>query len=244
MNCEFSEFQYGVSIFNEICNHKKFKIKGPFPFDMPSLRKEASIGYDLGLESFKPIFLQFKVPEYMIKSTAKQYNDFLSEFYRFEIRTKFTSSGKSQHSLLYDLSQTKNNLVYYVAPFYYSNDDFRNYHLKSQTCDKSLFKKLSNMKRYTNELTNHHICYRNKPHKVNIYSEPYTFEEVCDFNGFLGDLDNTDFMNNMEYFLSSINEVLKIDEFATINDIHSKIKAVQSELLSQNIFLIFTVPNK
>jgi hypothetical protein len=116
MEAKFSEFSYGFSLTQELVTEYSSLLTAAPTF--PSLIDEGKPGggYDLKLESSGfPLFLQFKLSEYMIRSYASQAGLVGVPYFRFKLRALKYSK---QHRLLTDL-ESLGNFVYYVAPMFY-----------------------------------------------------------------------------------------------------------------------------
>jgi hypothetical protein len=124
MKSEFSEFSYGFALSFEIMNGLGSAISGTPLF--PSLFEEAQKGYDVDFTlAGWPLFLQFKLADYLSIGNSKQYSFYGSPYFRFSIRP---INKSKQHNLLKDLSKEEPE-VYYVAPSFYKlvslNDLFK-----------------------------------------------------------------------------------------------------------------------
>lgn len=128
MNVGFSETQFVIAYLHELftfCENNHIQ----YTFTMPTQRMEAILGYDARIdiddinpdEEINPIFLQFKVPEYMENKNAKEWGDFSDDralpYYRIHI---WPQNVSSQHNLLVDFSR-RNRYVFYCTP------EFRNF---------------------------------------------------------------------------------------------------------------------
>lgn len=128
MNVGFSETQFVIACLHEMFtffenNHFQYT------FTMPTQRMEAILGYDAQInlnninldEEIIPIFLQFKVPEYMESKNAKERGDFYNghalPYYRIHVWPHCVSN---QHNILVDFAR-ENLYVFYCTP------EFRNF---------------------------------------------------------------------------------------------------------------------
>jgi hypothetical protein len=78
----FSEFSYGFALTREICE----RLWGGFNAApvFPSLVEEGDVGHDVHLDfPGNPLFIQFKVSEYMVRHTAGEWEHFNAPYYRF-----------------------------------------------------------------------------------------------------------------------------------------------------------------
>ncbi len=69
MKPNISEFSYGYALTSELV--RLFGIKGVGAPVFPSLREEGNLGYDVQIPGL-PLFLQFKLSDEMVSSTAHQ----------------------------------------------------------------------------------------------------------------------------------------------------------------------------
>jgi len=119
MDLHFSEFSYGYAVTEEIT-----RLNGPLAAApaFPSLAEEgmAGRGYDVRIDLGQPaipLFLQFKLSEYISRRRADQQEAPYwvgQKFFRVRLRTK----RPNQHQLLLDL-EAGGNQVYYVAPSFH-----------------------------------------------------------------------------------------------------------------------------
>lgn len=113
MNPDFSEFSYGFALTREVCerNWGGFDTAPVFPSLVEEGRQGG--GYDVTLDlPGNPLFLQFKTSEWMVRSTAKEWDLFGGRYYRFLLHA---ARHSDQHRLLlgHDRDPT---VVYYAAP--------------------------------------------------------------------------------------------------------------------------------
>jgi hypothetical protein len=104
-----SEFSYGFALTWELLN--RFHLVGFGAPVFPSLKDEGAFGYDVRLPGI-PIFLQFKLTELMLRSTAKEAHFLGLPYFRMHLRPLRLSN---QHQLLIDL-EASGEVVYYACP--------------------------------------------------------------------------------------------------------------------------------
>ena len=155
MKPELSEFSYGYALTEDI-------IRGlPAPLAaapvLPSLADEGStLGYDLMLSRpGLPLFLQFKVSEWMKARSAKEYAQFLTPYYRMKIWSRKRSS---QQGLLLNLESSGGD-VYYVAPGFHRIGEFDQAYRDRQVRQRSIFVKPSFIGSLTDD-AEHHVAFR------------------------------------------------------------------------------------
>lgn len=134
MESRFSEFSYGYALTEELARGKLGKLTAAPVF--PSLRKEAQVGYDVKLPfRGSPLFLQFKLSDYLKRSYALEWHDFGSPYYRMHLRPEKHSR---QHSLLMGLEAgSEKDTVFYAAPEFYLVPDLNRAYLNENVLERS-----------------------------------------------------------------------------------------------------------
>jgi hypothetical protein len=135
VHAQFSEFSYGFAVTHELVARSAGRIVAA-P-ELPSLIKEGQKGggYDVKI-SFRgwPLFLQFKLAEYLSRSTAGQWADFCRPYYRFWLHAP---RHFDQQQLLLDL-ESAGNLVFYAAPAFHQvaelDASFRSASVAGRSC--------------------------------------------------------------------------------------------------------------
>jgi hypothetical protein len=155
MRALFSEFSYGFALTNELVErHRHLLVGAPH---LPSQNQEGRPGggYDVGLpiRGF-PLFLQFKVSEYMLRSTAGEWKKFGKKYFRFQLHPLRHSV---QHHLLIDL-ESRNNCVYYAVPAFYKAEDLNQAFSTRTVVDRTVFVRPSDIGRLPDE-DNHCIAF-------------------------------------------------------------------------------------
>ena len=133
MKPHFSEFSYGFALTREICARQWGGLQAAPVF--PSLIEEGRLGggYDVRIEQPGfPLYLQFKLSEYMSRSSAKEWDCFGSGYYRFRIRS-------NQHQLLCQLDSGPDNIVLYAAPVVWRIDDWNCAFINESVVQNSAF---------------------------------------------------------------------------------------------------------
>ncbi|MBR8839749.1 MAG: hypothetical protein DSM106950_38560 [Stigonema ocellatum SAG 48.90 = DSM 106950] len=184
MKPDFSEFSYGFAITKELVDLcGKYLTAAPL---FPSLLQEGKIGYDVKLDlAGFPIFLQFKISDYMNNKNAKEVRKGVLHppFYRMSLRSKRYSN---QHDLLLQL-ENKGNLVYYVAPSFYTRYQFDDYFINNQTALNSVFIK-PNQIGIINDYDNHCVSWENDHGSVWRFSTPVQIQQPINFASFTDEL--------------------------------------------------------
>ncbi len=135
MKATFSEFSYGYAITEELASGSLGSLVGSPVF--PSLRQEGSSGgYDVHLPiEGGPLFLQFKLSNYLSMAVAKEWEVFGSPYYRMYIRCLLYTQ---QHRLLLDC-QGQGNEVFYVAPAFHRDEELNAAYLARTVSYDSIF---------------------------------------------------------------------------------------------------------
>lgn len=175
MIADFSEFTYGFALTHNLINisHRIVPVAPVFP----SLIEEGRVGggYDMGMEyAGYPLFLQFKLSEYMKKNNSKEWNVYNAPYYRFAIHPVPTSN---QHELLLELERSRRN-VYYVAPAFHETGLLNHAFLTSSVASKSVFVRPSVIGSLPDD-NKHNVVYQ--PHSNSGYfcSKPRKIQVVC-----------------------------------------------------------------
>jgi hypothetical protein len=102
----------------------------------PSLVAEAALGYDVDCTPAGwPIFLQFKLADYLKTRRAKQWPAYGVPYFRVTVRRRIHSS---QHNLLRALSEAESE-VYYAAPAFYRQTEFNQAFVSNEILSESAF---------------------------------------------------------------------------------------------------------
>lgn len=128
MRAGFTEFTYAFALMEELANRPGRKPR-TLPI-IPSLQAEGRVGggYDLKLNDYGrggPVFIQFKVSDYMKRRNAMGWSCFDEPFYRFKIWSRMRSN---QHQPLLDLEKKHHGRVWYVAPAFHQEQDLSDYY--------------------------------------------------------------------------------------------------------------------
>ena len=102
-----------------------------------------------------PLFLQFKLPEYMTTARTLYWSDYDQPHLRL---TVYPRAKSNQHNLLKQLARTEPE-VYYAAPGFYRERDFGEYFVGNAMVRNSAFFSLADLPNITDEEP-HHITYR------------------------------------------------------------------------------------
>lgn len=159
MKAGFSEIQYLYGATREIeCGAGFDKKRFGTPY-FPNQIREGKCGYDVRLNGpFYTLFLQYKIPEYFVKNTAKFWNEYGCPYYRIKLWRKSISN---QHNILVDLAQSSHrNHVYYCAPQFIKWSDFEENYNNHTIMENSVLIDVSCLKRIDDN-EQHYITYIN-----------------------------------------------------------------------------------
>jgi hypothetical protein len=160
MRAGFSELQFAYGCTREIEERVYFFDPSSVPY-FPSLVEEASKGFDVKIPTLAaPIFLQYKIADYMIRSQAEQWKLFDSPYFRFSV---YPANRSPQHNLLKDLSQ-KEPLVFYCAPAFNEYSEYVLLHQKRLIVSHSVFIPIQELPRNVGS-DKHSIVFQIKPLK-------------------------------------------------------------------------------
>jgi hypothetical protein len=152
MKSGFSEFSYGYALTEDYVRNLPAPLSAAPVF--PSLIEEATVGWDLRLETpGTAVMLQFKISDYLKNRSAKQYDVFEQPYYRFKI---WRSTRSDQHQRLLDLDFAGND-VNYVAPAFYTAAQFNRAYLGRAVVQRSIFVRPSAIGQLDDE--QHYLAY-------------------------------------------------------------------------------------
>jgi hypothetical protein len=136
MKPNISEFSYGYAVTEElVAMHGAVVIGAP---TFPSLYEEGKKGggYDVKIPiKGSPVFLQFKLSDYLERTSAKEHQSGLLcvPYYRMHLRPLKHSD---QHQLLLDLEAT-GETVFYIAPEFHLPAQLNNFYLSRTVINNS-----------------------------------------------------------------------------------------------------------
>ncbi len=136
MKPDFSEFSYGYAVTEELAAQLGGRLIGAPQF--PSLYQEGQQGggYDVNIPtSGKPVFLQFKLSDYLWRENAKEHRDGVLNvpYYRMHLRPLKHSV---QHNLLLDL-EAQGESVFYIAPEFHQPTELNDVYLRRTVIQNS-----------------------------------------------------------------------------------------------------------
>lgn len=130
MKPDFSEFSYGYAVTEElVATSKALVVAAPV---FPSLYEEGKSGggYDVKIPfSGKPIFLQFKLSDYLKQINSKEHRTGILSvpYYRMFLRP---TKHSDQHNLLLELEKSGQS-VFYIAPEFHLPVELNDFYLKN-----------------------------------------------------------------------------------------------------------------
>ena len=158
MKPDISEFSYGYALTEDLIRTIPAPLRAAPVF--PSLIEEgkSSGGYDLQLDFGVPLFLQFKLSDYMKHARAvetSKYHLFNPPFFRMHLRPRKYSK---QHNSLLSLEQT-GQLVFYAAPAFHTVSELNQYYLREEVAQHSVFFRPSDIGPLPDD-KNHHVAFK------------------------------------------------------------------------------------
>jgi hypothetical protein len=181
---EFSEFSFGFALTANLMNGGYLSgVRGAPTF--PNLYSEGKTGggYDVKIPAKgAPLFLQFKIPQVVTKSTKKRPAGFALPYYRMHLLRK---NHSLQHQSLLTHAR-RGRLVYYVTPTFHTTTDL-NYHYDRKGVPKnSIFIRPRQIGSLDDR--SHHVAYTKNSNVGWLFSEPVQLAGGVDFEHFLIEL--------------------------------------------------------
>ena len=160
MRPEISEFSYGYAVTEGMVRTYSSGLRAAPIF--PSLFQEgqAGGGYDVLIQRRSvPLFLQFKLSECMVRSTALEVKQgkLTAPFYRMNLRPP----PSDQHELLLEL-ESSGEQVYYIAPMFHTEEEFNVAYLSGNILKRSIFLRPSAIGTLPDG-RRHHVAFRRSP---------------------------------------------------------------------------------
>lgn len=138
MKPNISETSYGYALTDELINRQNMPINSAPIF--PTLYQEGQNGggYDLLLDRpGLPLFLQFKLSDYLSRSNASEMNIFNNPYYRMYITKR---NHSNQHQMLHELELNNDlNEVFYTAPLFHEPEELNDAYLNGNVSNRSLW---------------------------------------------------------------------------------------------------------
>jgi hypothetical protein len=166
MRTDFSEFSFGYALTHEITNAFSSVLRAAPVF--PSLLEEGRDGgYDLQFDIGFPLFLQFKLCEYMMRPSAQEWSSFSQPYYRFTIRARKNSK---QHDMLLALER-QYGLVYYSVPAFQTTEDLNTFFFSQMIIPHVLFLKPSSVGNIIDD-DEHNVAFNKDMTRAYCFSKP------------------------------------------------------------------------
>ncbi len=184
MKLDYTEFSYGYAFTENLIRASAY---GPSSAPVfPNLIQEAELGYDVKIDlPAVPIFFQFKLPQLMVRDTAKEISSYhlplSTPFFRMSLMRRDFSN---QHQKLVDLERHFPGTVFYASPLSENIAHFNaSYSAASVHLESALFSPIDIGPLPDNE--NHSIAYSRTSPFAWFCSEPekikkITFEALVD----------------------------------------------------------------
>ncbi len=231
---EFSEFSFGFALTENLMNGSYLPgVRGAPTF--PNLYSEgkAGGGYDVEIPAKGvPLFLQFKIPQVVTKSTKKRPAGFALPYYRMHLlRRKFSLQHQS---LLTHAKQRR--LVFYSAPLFHTTNNLNSYYDRREVPKNCAFFRPQQIGPLDDAA--HYVAYE-KPSKVGwLFSDPVQLEGGIDFEHFVVEVQRSLSITrvqetNSEFFKSLAEEMIQ-----TVRDtvLHAEYLAREQSLQQRDIF--------
>jgi len=167
---EFSESSYAFALTSDLASGRYGTVVGAPEF--PTQRQEGAQGggYDAKIPyRAVPVFLQFKVPQVMRRSSKFRPKGFGLPYYRIALRTK----RPNQHQLLLDL-ESERKIVLYAAPRFHQSQQLNQYYMAASVATNSAFFKPGRIGKLDEQ--DHHIAYDLTSESAWCYSDPTQIE--------------------------------------------------------------------
>jgi len=191
MRVGFSELQFAYSCTRELEKGALFPSIG-VPY-FPSLYEESRIGADVVFGTpISPVFIQYKVAEYMVRSDATYRKLFGKKFFQFPI---YPANKSPQHNLLVNLS-LRQPYVYYCSSTFQSYNEFELSHISQTVVSRSIFIPVRGLPHNVGS-NRHNIVFQLSPLKGYWCSDPMKIE-LSDWDEVVADVMNKQFYINYD----------------------------------------------
>lgn len=189
MKRKISEFSYGFALTHELVNTYKYLLTDQAPI-FPSLVEEGKVGggYDMYLPRHgQPLFLQFKVSEYLWRTNAKaeEAKAVGRPYFRFTIYRKTQSK---QHELLVKLEKGDNE-VCYAAPRFHETESLNTAFFDEEIVARSVFISPREIGEIQDN-KEHRVVFSNRSEDVYFCSQPKLLETAMNGTQFVRKIDH------------------------------------------------------
>ena len=218
MKPNISETSYGYALTDELIHRQNMPINSAPIF--PTLYQEGQNGggYELLLDRpGLPLFLQFKLSDYLSRLNASEMNLFNNNpYYRMYITKR---NHSNQHQMLHELELNNDlNEVFYTAPLFHKPEELNDAYLNGNVSNRSLWINPSQIGLLPDD-EQHYIVF-DSPRNWYMCSEPkkmdfnVTFEKMNDevVNNLQrnGDKFTREYVNDLSSYIEEISQT-KID---------------------------------
>jgi hypothetical protein len=154
MHPEFSEYSYSFALSYELVNvlRPDLVVEPLFPSLVVA---SGAAGEASFVPEGCPLFLQFKLADYLERPYANYWSFYDAPFFRVTIPERRFSN---QHNLLRALSKLEPE-IYYAAPAFHRQDTFNEFFAAGRVVEESVFLPLRALPEVTDE-ERHHVTYR------------------------------------------------------------------------------------
>ena len=217
MKPNISETSYGYALTDELINRQNMPINSAPIF--PTLYQEGQNGggYDLLLDRpGLPLFLQFKLSDYLSRTNASEMNIFNNPYYRMYITKR---NHSNQHQMLHELELNNElNEVFYTAPLFHEPEELNDAYLNGNVSNRSLWIHPSQIgllpddeQHYVvfDSPTNWHMCSEPKKMDFNVTFEKMTDELIQNLHK-NGDKFTREYVRDLSFYIEEISQT-KID---------------------------------
>lgn len=169
MKPDISEFSFGFALTHELIAHYGLTSLAP---EFPNLRQEGGLGYDVKLSGGGlPVFLQFKLSEYMNRSSALAAGNVGVPHYRAALRP---TRHSKQHSLLLKL-EAQGFPVFYAAPLFHTPSGLDDAFTQRNVVARTAFFRPQDIGPLPDD-RDHSLSFRQSSTTAWLYSEPERLE--------------------------------------------------------------------
>lgn len=217
MKPNISETSYGYALTDELIHRQNMPINSAPIF--PTLYQEGQNGggYDLLLDRpGLPLFLQFKLSDYLSRSNASEMNTFDNPYYRMYITKR---NHSNQHQMLHELELNNDlNEVFYTAPLFHEPEELNDAYLNGNVSNRSLWINPSQIgllpddeQHYVvfDSPTNWYMCSEAKKMDFNVTFEKMTDELIQNLYK-NGDKFTKEYVRDLSFYIEAISQT-KID---------------------------------
>ena len=176
----FSEFSYGYALTTQLVSVLGGRSLGPPEFLSTYKEGKPGGGWDVRVG---PVFLQFKIPQYLWKKHCKRKEKILPPSFRMFLHQ---NNNWRQHDLLRAL-EAHHRVVRYASPCFHSQEEFEDAYARMTIAQRSIFVRPSLLSTPT-DLDDHYVAYSTASPGWSYCSEPEEHGEPIDGTTFLKEL--------------------------------------------------------